>query len=264
MDLVDTVPENKNLLIIGDFNINLEDLVNLQNRVQQLKDSLLDRFPLKGLTQTVRKVKRHLFSSISSLIDHSWLNNMQKFVQTRNIESPSDHDIILTTVKVKGNVNNSKVTVSRGFKYFNEDDLKLDLILQPWCNIYDDNNVNVIACRINEILVSVLDRHTPRKRKVRNRNNKSLTLSKACLDITKQRNKIKREAKKGSDKQKWMEWRRLKNKVNNKIRDERKQHENNNFVITNKDITGKQLWNLVKDRAGWTKSLAPVLLEDGS
>jgi len=66
---VELVPAYRNLLIICDFNINLLDENN--GNSNELKDSILDRFPLLGLTQTVRNSTRHCENSNSSLIDHS-------------------------------------------------------------------------------------------------------------------------------------------------------------------------------------------------
>merc|ERR1712240_800550 len=125
---VELVPSYRNLIIIGDFNINLLDDNN--GNTNEMKDSLLDRFPLLGLTQTVRNSTRHSENSNSSLIDHSWVSNMRKFIQTRNIESTSDHDAIITTVKIKGNVNHNENTYSRNLKNLNEEELKLDLMSQ--------------------------------------------------------------------------------------------------------------------------------------
>ena len=60
---METVPDHKNLVILGDFNINLMEDSNSNNN--ELKDSLLDRLPLLGLTQTVRNNTRHS-------LDHQW------------------------------------------------------------------------------------------------------------------------------------------------------------------------------------------------
>ena len=101
---IESVPDSRNLAILGDFNINLTEDGNTHN-TNELKDMLLDRLPLVGLTQTVRNNTRHCSNSISSLIDHCWISNMRKYIQTRNIEATLDHDVILTEVKIKGTVN---------------------------------------------------------------------------------------------------------------------------------------------------------------
>ena len=51
---MEKIDSNKNIVIMGDFNINLCDTEDIGNS-SELKDNLLDRFPFLGLTQTVRK-----------------------------------------------------------------------------------------------------------------------------------------------------------------------------------------------------------------
>ena len=66
LESIETVPCNRNLVIMGDFNINLtEDGITHNNN--ELKEMLLDRLPLVGLTQTVRNNTRHCSNSTSSL-----------------------------------------------------------------------------------------------------------------------------------------------------------------------------------------------------
>lgn len=60
--------------------IPLIDDANPLPGVLELKHSLLERFPLLGFTQTVRSATRHGANITSSFIDHSWLNNMNKFI----------------------------------------------------------------------------------------------------------------------------------------------------------------------------------------
>ena len=147
---------------MGDFNINLwEDEGAIVNN--ELKDCLLDRFPLFGLTQTVRKTTRHCQGNISTLIDHSWVSNMKKFVQTRNIETISDHDLILTTIKTKGNVNTCEKTFSRKINMLDIEQYKMDLMAQKWSEIYNYSDVDIIAEKISKILTDTLDSHVPRK-----------------------------------------------------------------------------------------------------
>ena len=104
------------IILIGDFNINLDPKNNDNlNYNEEFKDKLLDTLPLAGYTQMVRRHTRHRQGNKSTLIDHSWTNRVNKHVQTRNIESDSDHDIILTTVLTKGNVSTKEATKNETF-----------------------------------------------------------------------------------------------------------------------------------------------------
>ena len=77
---------------------------------------------------------------------------MKKFISTRNVESTSDHDLIITSVKIKGNVNFLEKTYSRDPKRLNIESFKMDLLFQKWSDIYNFTEVNDIASKITKIL----------------------------------------------------------------------------------------------------------------
>ena len=51
------------------------------------------------------------------------------------------------------------------------------------------------------------------------------------------RNQVKKEAIKSNSNEKWNEWRKLKNKVNNRVRNERENQSNSEFVECEKYIS---------------------------
>ena len=79
--------------------------VNNNNIV--LKDMVLATLPLEGFTQIVSKNTRHCNNFKSSLIDHIWNKNMSKIVQVKQVETQSDHDLILAIVKINGTVSSN-------------------------------------------------------------------------------------------------------------------------------------------------------------
>ena len=101
------------MVILGDFNVNLNgEAEEVNNNNSILKDMVLDTLPLEGFTQIVSKNTRHCSNFKSSLIDHIWNKNMSKLVQVKQIETSSDHDLILAIVKINGTVNsNSSVRI---------------------------------------------------------------------------------------------------------------------------------------------------------
>ena len=82
---------------------------------------------------------------------------MKKIVQTANYETVSNHDLIVTTVKKKGNMINKEANFRRSFKDFNQDYFKLNLLAQQWTRIYDLEDPNVITGIINEFFTQVLE-----------------------------------------------------------------------------------------------------------
>ena len=66
---------------MADFNVNLDpDSQDIDPLNIELKDKLLDTFPLAGLKQTVEKCTRQVSEQRASLIDHSWISNINKHV----------------------------------------------------------------------------------------------------------------------------------------------------------------------------------------
>ena len=63
---------------------------------------------------------------------------------------------------------------------------------------------------------------TPRKLRTINGEVKNkLSVSKECLSMIRERNRLKKRAKSTGDKDDWIRWRKLKNQGNNKIRSEK-------------------------------------------
>ena len=119
----------ENVVIMGDVNINLDpDSLETSPLQNDLKDDLLDTFPLSGFKQTVTKCTRQVKDQAPSLIDQSWVKNMNKHVQTTSHDTESDHDMIVTTLKIKGCVRNEETVVRRNFSKFNLEAYQTELL----------------------------------------------------------------------------------------------------------------------------------------
>ena len=117
----------ENVVIMGDVNINLDpDSIETSPLHNVLRDDLLDTFPLAGFKQTVTKCTRQIKDQVPSLIDQSWVKNMNKHVQTSSHDTDSDHDMVVTTLKVKGCVRNEETVVRRNFSRFNLEEYKTE------------------------------------------------------------------------------------------------------------------------------------------
>jgi len=83
LNSLDKVADDKNCLIQGDFNINMNDECT-DNNNNELKSKLLDTLPLAGFCQVVNKNTRFCKNQAPLMIDLAWINNLQKHVQTKN------------------------------------------------------------------------------------------------------------------------------------------------------------------------------------
>ena len=212
-----------NSIVMGDSNINLNNEQNNNAHLfPELKDRLLETLPLEGFTQAVRNDTRHCSGQKSSLLDHFWNRNMTKLVQIRQIETESDHDLILATVKIEGKVKTQETTNSRNFRNFDGNYFLIEMLGLKWTEIYQHYYPTIIASIITNNITSILDKMTPRKLRTINGEVKNkLSVSKECLSMIRERNRLKKRAKSTGDKDDWIRWRKLKNQVNNKIRSEK-------------------------------------------
>ena len=185
-------------------------------------------------------------------------------MQTRNIDSDSDHDIILTTVLTKGNVSTKEATKRRNYHIFNAENYLTDLMGQKWTQDYNFTDPTLIEDKITELLLNVLDWYAPLKYKPKKKSHGGLKLSTECLELFKDRNTKKNLAKSTGNVEDWNNWKIAKNLVNNKIRNEKNLAEETKMFEILEDATGRELWQMVKANAGWIKSLAPKsLMQNG-
>merc|ERR1712082_150193 len=154
LDKVKLTENYENVIIIGDLNVNLDPDTSDNNPLQTvLRDELLDVFPLAGLKQMVRNNTRQIENQKASLLDQSWNSNMNKHVKTSNYDTDSDHDVIVTTLKTKGNVVHQEVIVKRNYSKFNREDYLLDLMSLRWTEVYDLKDPTLIDTFITDKLL---------------------------------------------------------------------------------------------------------------
>ena len=184
------------------------DLLN-----SELKDSLLDVFPLAGLKQTVNNCTRQVKNQRPSLIYHSWTSNMTKHIKTCTIDTESDHDLVMTSLLTKGTVRNEETVIRRNFSKFSKEDFVMDLMGLKWSEIYDIKDPTLIDTAITDRIISVLDLHAPTQtyRSGGKKNVGNKKLSKDCLYRISNRNFLRRKARRTNLSEDWESWKTEKN-----------------------------------------------------
>ena len=56
----------------------------------------------------------------------------------------------------------------------------------------------------------------------------------------------------------WNIWRLAKNRTNNLIRDCKHRQDESDMINIENDTSGRSIWNRVKQKAGWLKSMCPT------
>ena len=191
------------------------------------------------------------------------MNSLENFLILTSIESlnrHSDHDLILTTVKIKGTVHNEEIFKKRNFSRFNETDYITELLGQRWSKVYDILDPTLIDSAITDLITNVLNKHAPIKTFKGGGGSRKgkINLSQECKQRIRNRNLLRKAAKVSGSEDDWERWRKEKNLVNNLLRKESKNNSNIEQIAVEKDITTKQLWQRVKKMAGWINSLLPT------
>ena len=130
-----------------------------------------------------------------------------------------------------------------------------------WSNIYDIKDPTLIDSFITENILSILDVHALIKifKNGGSKLNENKKLSKECLERIRERNRLRRMARRTNSTRDWENWKLEKNKVNNLIRNEVRSNTRREQAMVEEDLTGKQMWRRVKKIAGWSASLSPTI-----
>ena len=159
VQMMDTItPSNRNILLQGDFNVNL----------LEPHPSWQSTLTLFGLKQIVTKPTR-ISLTTTSLLDHIYTNNTSLFT---NVEVPeksiSDHFPTICTWKTKPPKPPKKghMTIAyRAFKNFQKEAFFQDLNSVPFSNIFNISDPNEALDDFYKTILPVINKHAPLRKK---------------------------------------------------------------------------------------------------
>ena len=163
INLMDRVnDENKNILILGDFNIDLK-----HKQIQWI--SVTSLFNLKQLVNQPTRVT----DKTSTMIDHIYTNNANMTSNIKIVDSGiSDHKPIFCKWKCKipKNKKNCHTTFEyRNVKNFDENQFLFDVYNTAFEILYNEHNAEKALDDFNNMFLSIIDKHAPlRQRRVKN------------------------------------------------------------------------------------------------
>merc|ERR1712240_552904 len=130
-----------------------------------------------------------------------------------------------------------------------------------WSKFYNLKDPTLIDSFITDNILEVLNVHAPvqKYKSGGKKYNEGKKLSGECVERIRERNRLRRIAKRTNKMRDWENWKKEKNKVNNLIRNEAKNKTRREQAFAEEDLTGKQMWNRVKKLAGWSSSLSPTI-----
>ena len=154
--------ENKNLVLLGDFNI---DLINFNNNTES--SDFLETITSNSLMPLILQPTR-ITSHSKTLIDNIFTNITEKSVKLGNITcSISDHLAQFAILQVQTpNQTHNETELKRDFTKFNKNDFTLDFLqvdMEAHLKIRN-NNADYSMTQLLNITEAILDKRAPYKK----------------------------------------------------------------------------------------------------
>ena len=251
--------------LVGDLNLNFLEyskgnlLPNSQSyKLRSLINLLYERIMPLGAIQCVTSATRVSANHVASCLDHYYTTNPQKLSQVSVISNgSSDHKIILATRYSKIFQVSERLTKKRSYKNFDQEAFRSSVRKIPWWDIYSCEDVNLAVKLLSDHLIKILDEMAP-VRSFQTRTNYAPWLSAASKNWIKMRNDAHDKAVETRDNADWVAYKKLRNKVNYKIKIEKEEWRHHKLKEASKN-SGK-MWKSVKSFLGWSTGGPPTRL----
>lgn len=241
-EIICDLAENKQLILVGDFNVDLSKSNFYSNKLQLV----MSEFGLKNYVKTYTRVT----NNSQTLIDLAFSN---QHLDCDVWDSPkiTDHDIIsIKLFKTQNDCKKHDYNIGRNFKKF--DNLKFVKVLTETINKVDksnDNNVNSIANHVIGSIGETLDQVIPlTKFKVVHKWKSREWFDKEIRDLKNKKNelyKITKDHNNNNKENDWNEYKKVRNKLSKLIK--QKKREYNDLTIDKNKKDSKKLWKHLKE-----------------
>ena len=199
------MPQGSEVIIIGDFNVDMSKRNTLSSSIKELCRS-------KNLTRHVTTPTR-VTNLSSSLIDLA-ISNSKYIKECKVVDlGMSDHSLVyLRRDRIKISRPHKTIT-SRSYKNFNEERFLEGLGSLDWSNVVNADCLDNAANSFNENILKVLDKHAPLTTKRVSSSNPPW-VDENLLDAINERDYLKKTASKSGLPQDWAIFKRKRNQVN--------------------------------------------------
>lgn len=240
-NVANLIPLYENILIIGDFNIDLctnrefADKVYLINTLDSLSLNILPLGPTFHLPNS------------DTLLDLMVVNDRQRVVTfgQDSVSGLSYHDLIYVELDLKVNMskNNDKIVV-RDFKNIQVDVLVNECSNISWQELYDHDSIDIKVNILINKLSSLFDKYVP-ERKVSCNKNACPWINQDIRNLMKNRETLYKRYVRTKDVVIWEQYKLLRNRIKTMLRDARNEHFKGLFEAKR---SGKDMWNILKNQ----------------
>ena len=252
-------PDSSNYLS-KDFNKHLNEMLTKVNDVS-METFLLGDINVNYLTKSSHKEIKHIFIThgfdqlikvptritreTKTLIDVIMTNDGSSVQQTKVIPlSLSDHDCVTCVRKINHRKTPFRTITCRDYSKYNHTELARDVENHDWNPVYTAKNVNTAWDYLKQVLTSIVDRHAPLITK-RIKGRQCPWMSHEIKTIMDTRDKILRKARKTNKECDWSNYKRLKNKCNNKVKQGKQKYHKD--LLTENSRNPAKFWQCIKE-----------------
>ena len=185
-----------------------------------------------------------------SLIDQSWTNCPERIISCKNVtRATADHNMIQTVFRTKGQIGGAHEIVKRCRKDFDLEQYKSEVESINWSPLFEMENVNNAYDYFESSFLKILDKMAPMI-KIQPRRvvtNWVTVETRKCMTL---RDIARDNAAKSKRPDDWGLYKRLKNKCNRLVRNDKAQHNKKvyNLHVENRYIAG--LYRTAKNSMG--------------
>ena len=246
---------NAPVIIMGDVNCDIMDKKPSSLRVKYTNINNLYSMEHINSCKATR-----ITNKSATLIDHM-LTNSVNYVRSFGVMHIGMSDHSISYLIWKGNVPKCGpcYTEYRNMKNFDIDSFKHDLREQPWDSIKSFNDINDTVCRWEKLLMQVVNKHMPIRRK-RVRQESCPWMNSRIHTLMKERDKLKKRACKEKNNNVMKQYRSLRNKVTGEIKKAKKKY----YIdkLNQNQNNSAEAWKTLKSLIPNKKSSNPALSGD--
>ena len=232
--------EKKEIIIMGDFNINYETHIN-----SRLHHDFKDIMTFHGFKQIVTTPTR-ITKDTATLIDHIFITRPSNFPSSSVVTTCiSDHDFVYCRRKINTTKFAFRIIQCRNYCRYNPVNLRNDVRDIDWTPVYENNtDVNSAVTYLTTELREIFNRHAPLIEK-RIRGKPSDWIDDNIKKEMNKRDRLLRKARGNKSEASWAEYRRQRNKCNNLVKRAKCTHYRN-ILNEEENVNPKKFWKTIK------------------
>ena len=236
LDIESALSLKKNVVVCGDFNI------NLLGGIHPLKDKMCTFVDDHSLCQPIASPTR-ISCTTQTLIDIFLLSSSDLLMSSGVSDlAISDHQMVYVNLTLAFPKPKTISVRKRSYRKFNEEEFCADLVKAPWClmDIFEcpDDKLFVFEQLIN----SCLDEHAPLSN-IKRRKHKLPWITPTVQKAIDNRNRLLRKFKKTSCPEIWKSYKKCRNTVTRVLRDSKKVYFEH---MIEKSVSPNMLWKCIK------------------